>query len=161
MGQTINEPLQSRILQGYIGHWTDDKKIWSFYLRATLAGHQKDIAQASYFEVVSDPTQSFINHRAALHAIKTTAISLNADILNLDEFDPRCPACSSYALTEEVEGDYCCLTCGEEGPITVFFSGGITATYINFHSQGNKNLYQLTPQHIADRSQEKYNQEAT
>ncbi len=159
MEQTINGPLQGRILQGYIGHWTEDKKIWSFYLRVTLAGHHKDIAQASYYEVVSDPTQSFINHRAALHAIKITAISLNADILNLDEFDPRCPACSSYALTEEVEGDYCCLTCGEEGPITAFFTGGMTAAYINFHSQHNADI--LPPQAIADRSQEKYNQEAT
>lgn len=152
MKKLTNGPLQGRLYQGYVSDFTQDKKIWCFELKARINGHIKSIALASYFEILSEPTQSFINHRVALHAVKSTAINLNMDILNLDEFDPRCPTCSSYVLTEEVEGEYLCLNCGEAGPITAFFAGGMTAAYINYHSQSN--VAGLTPQCIAMRTEE-------
>lgn len=153
MIETINGPLQGRLYQSFQSDYTQDKKLWAFNLRSYINQHSVIIASASYFEILSDPAQSFINHRAALHSVKTTAISLNMDILNLDEFDPRCPNCTSYILTEEVEGEYLCLSCGAEGPITQFYAGGYTAAYINFHSQSD---CAKTPQQIATTKSKEY-----
>ena len=124
MKPSVNGSLQGIISRKYVGAWTEDKRIWSYVLTVKLNGHQKLVAKSSYFTIISDPTTSFINERSALHSVKTTAISLNADILNLSEYESRCPSCTSHVLTEEVEGEFCCLNCGEEGPKSMFASGG-------------------------------------
>ena len=124
--RTINGGLQGKIQQKHIGAYTDHKDIWSFVLTIGLNGHRVSVSKASYFVTPDDPTTSYINERTALHQIKTTAISLNVEILNLDEFEPRCYSCTSHVLMEETPNEFVCLTCGEHGPRRWFFTGGIT-----------------------------------
>ena len=116
--------IQGVIQKKFIDAYTQDKLIWSFVLNVHLNGHRHNLAQASYFEIGSDLATSFINERTALHSIKTTAISLNAELLNLDQWEPRCHACTSPVLSEEVEGEFLCLNCGEVGPREWFFAEG-------------------------------------
>lgn len=153
----VNQILQGRLLQGFVGSYTEHKKIWSISLRVRINNHQKEIATVPYFEIVSDPTASFVNHNAALHAIKLIAINLGLNINNLNEFEPRCPSCTSHVLSEDIEGEYCCLNCGEEGPITQFYSGGWTETFINYHSITERNFD--PPQTIAQKSEDRWNEQ--
>ncbi len=125
MKPIINNKLQGKIHKRFTGGYTTDKVLWAFLLNIGLHGHVVNIAQAAFFDILNDPTTSFINEISALHLIKTTAISLNIKILNLDKFEPRCYSCTSHVLAEETEGEFVCLTCGESGPRKWFFTGGI------------------------------------
>jgi hypothetical protein len=125
MERIVNGGLQGKLYKRFVSTYAN-KAIWSYSLRVFVDSNLHTLATASFYDTVGDPTNSFLNERAALHLIKTTAISLNVVVLNLDEFEPRCHACTSYVLSEEIEGEFVCLTCGESGPRDWFFTGGLS-----------------------------------
>ena len=108
-------------------------RLYAYLMFYSYDGHIDLIARVPYLLKADNEATTFMNNRTALHKVKTIAMEIGATITNLSDFEPVCPSCRSRMLTEDVAGDLCCHNCGEEGPISQYFVGGIDSNYLEKH----------------------------